>query len=177
MGLDPLFSPSPVPPAQPGHWGCPSAGFARRAARGRGGMCCERRQILAGWGQLPGLAGKRRCYLSSAGSRVSRRECCVGKELLMHYVWTSEQEGDGGKRTNEKKERGGREVERVGSPPSSPRFGIFPCYAWTLCSLKPPKCPCPPRRCSMGPSAPLRAVPALWPLNGDRAPAALLLGG
>lgn len=88
-------------------------------------MCCERRQILAGWGQLPGLAGKRRCYLSSAGSRVSLRQCCVGKELLMHYVWTSEQEGDGGKRTNEKKERGGKEVERVGSPPSSPRLWHF----------------------------------------------------
>lgn len=84
-------------------------------------MCRELRQIFAGCGQLPRLALKRRCYLSSAGSQVSLRKCCVGKELLMHNVWTSEQEGDGTKRMN-KKRKGAEKRLRVRSPPSSPQI-------------------------------------------------------
>lgn len=58
-----------------------------------------------------------------------------------------------------------------------PRFGIFPCYTQTLCSQKPHKTPSPPWCCSRGLSATSRAVPRVWALNGDRAPAVLLLRG
>lgn len=76
-------------------------------------MCCELCQIFAGCGQLPGLALKRRCYLSSAGSQVCLHECCVGNELLMRNVWR-------GLEDEQEKERGGREGESQVSSLSTP---------------------------------------------------------
>lgn len=103
------------------------------------------------------------------GARFSLRKHSVDKELLMHNVWPSEQEEEGGKRTTEQRKGKKKRLRWSGLLPLHPGSCIFPCHLWILCSLKLPAL--------LGAAlwAQARAVPKVRPLDGDRAPPALLL--